>query len=105
MALSMAANIKIVEVHPGAAIGTRIGADHLEHALQYKKNDLSRNVIYKWFPTVGLHQIPTTVTENSHRMDACAAALAAWHWADPTKQPIWQWNENTTSEHPFELCC
>ena len=29
--------IQIVEVHPGAAIGTRIGPDKIEHALHYKK--------------------------------------------------------------------
>ncbi len=40
--------VKIVEVHPGAAIGTRIGPAHLYHALHYKKEIQSRYVIFDW---------------------------------------------------------
>ncbi|RXI96535.1 DUF429 domain-containing protein [Anaerobacillus alkaliphilus] len=99
-----ASNIRIVEVHPGAAIGTRIGIENISHALHYKKELSSRQVVFEWFSTVGLDGIPAMVSENSHRIDACAAALAAWHWADPNKQPTWVWTE-TSPPHPFDVCC
>ncbi len=96
--------IRIVEVHPGAAIGTRIGKEGLYHALHYKKEIESSKAILEWFETVGLHGIPIEISETSHQIDACAAALAAWHWANPTKQPAWHWDV-TSDEHPFEVCC
>lgn len=37
MAMDSFEKIQLVEVHPGAAIGTRIGNDQLHHALFYKK--------------------------------------------------------------------
>ena len=97
-------NIQIVEVHPGAAIGTRIGTDKIEHALQYKKELDSRKIIFDWYKSVGLMGIPSEVVQTSHAIDSCAAALASWHWGDATKQPTWHWKERTT-EHPFEFCC
>ena len=42
-------DIKIVEVHPGAAIGTRIGSTGLPHVLQYKKDQQARLAIFTWF--------------------------------------------------------
>ncbi|WP_394232204.1 DUF429 domain-containing protein [Niallia oryzisoli] len=99
-----AKQIKLVEVHPGAAIGTRIEPDLLSHALNYKKNIQSRYVIFDWFHTVGLKNLPDILTETSHQIDACAAALAAWHWGHPAKRPVWRW-EHVTPAHPFEVCC
>ena len=97
-------DIKIVEVHPGAAIGTRIGSSGLPHVLQYKKDRKSRLEIFTWFKKIGLKNLPEEITESTHMMDATAAALAAWHWADPTKQPTWHW-KTISSQHPFEFCC
>ncbi|MBB6445304.1 DUF429 domain-containing protein [Bacillus benzoevorans] len=98
--------VRIVEVHPGAAIGTRIGPENLYHARNYKKEEAqpSRNVIFNWLQTVGLQGLPQEISGTSHQIDSCAAALAAWHWADPDKQPAWLWSE-TSPEHPFEFCC
>lgn len=96
--------IRLVEVHPGAAIGSRIGTEGLDHALHYKKDLESRKVIFEWFETIGFAGLQYEIHLISHQIDACAAALAAWHWADPTKQPKWFWNE-TSPEHPFEFCC
>ncbi|KAA9023601.1 DUF429 domain-containing protein [Niallia endozanthoxylica] len=96
--------IKIVEVHPGAAIGTRIGPSYLYHALHYKKEIHSRYVILDWFQSVGLKNLPIDIADNTHQMDACAAALAAWHWGDSAKTPVWHW-DGVTSAHPFEICC
>jgi uncharacterized protein len=104
MQLEHAENIRIVEVHPGAAIGTRIGSKELYHALQYKKEIASRMVIFDWFQIIGMRDIPNEFVETSHLIDSCGAVLAAWHWCDETKQPTWHWKEKT-DEHPFEFCC
>jgi uncharacterized protein len=96
--------IRIVEVHPGAAIGTRIGHSGLPHALQYKKEEMSRSAIFSWFQTIGLKSLPEEIINSTHMIDGSAAALAAWHWADSTKQPLWHW-KTISSEHPFEFCC
>ena len=97
-------HIRMVEVHPGAAIGTRIGPDKIEYALHYKKELNSRKAVYDWFKVAGLMEIPMEFIQTSHSIDSCACALAAWHWSDETKQPTWHWKEKT-SEHPFEFCC
>jgi uncharacterized protein len=96
--------IKIVEVHPGAAIGTRIGSSKLPHVLQYKKERQSRAAIFTWFESMGLNKLPEEIIDSTHKMDSCAAALAAWHWTDPTKHPTWHW-KTISSQHPFEFCC
>ncbi|MGJ7923075.1 DUF429 domain-containing protein [Neobacillus sp. LXY-4] len=104
MAMNLNNDIRIVEVHPGAAIGTRIGTDGLKHALSYKKELESSKAVLNWLETIGLKGLPNEIYESTHQIDSCAAALAAWYWADPTKQPTWQW-ETTSAEHPFELSC
>jgi predicted nuclease with RNAse H fold len=96
--------IRLVEVHPGAAIGVRLGTEDLYHALHYKKELESSKVIFDWFNTIGLSGLPNEIPFISHQIDACAAALAAWYWADPAKQPKWLWNK-TSPVHPFEYCC
>ena len=96
--------ISIVEVHPGAAIGTRMSSSGLAHVLQYKKDRQSRVAIFTWFEKIGLKNLPEETIESTHMMDASAAALAAWHWADSTKQPTWHW-KTTSSQHPYEFCC
>jgi predicted nuclease with RNAse H fold len=103
-AMKLLHQARLVEVHPGAAIGTRIGPEALHHALQYKKEAESRMAIFEWFQTIGFIGLPAEIPLVSHQIDACAAALAAWHWADPTKQPMWHWS-TISSEHPFEFCC
>lgn len=97
-------SIRIVEVHPGAAIGTRIEYAKIQHALLYKKELQSRKVILEWLRTKKLLNLPDQLVDTSHEIDACAAALAAWHWIDETKQPAWCWSE-TSEEHPYEFCC
>jgi predicted nuclease with RNAse H fold len=96
--------VRIVEVHPGAAIGTRIGTKAIYHALHYKKEIESRKYILQWFQTIGLIGLPEDIFDRSHQIDSCAAALAAWHWADPAKTSTWYWKA-ISSEHPFEFCC
>lgn len=98
--------LRIVEVHPGAAIGTRIGADHLHDVLHYKKvaGQAARNQLFSWLQTMGVEGIPQELSLTSHGIDSCAAALAAWHWAAEDKEPTWQW-ETVSPEHPFPFCC
>ncbi|TXC89326.1 DUF429 domain-containing protein [Metabacillus litoralis] len=97
-------SIRIVEVHPGAAIGTRIESTKIQHALLYKKELQSRKVILEWLRTKKLVNLPDQLVDTSHEIDACAAALAAWYWIDETKKPTWCWSE-TSQEHPYEFCC
>ena len=104
MSMNLADKIKIVEVHPGAAIGTRIDKERFVHAREYKKELNSRKEIFEWFNEIGIKGIPTEFSETTHQIDACAAALAAWYWVDPTKKPVWHW-EKITPNHPFEFCC
>jgi predicted nuclease with RNAse H fold len=104
MAIPSKNKIRIVEVHPGAAIGTRIGQDRVYHALHYKKEAASGKAILEWFETVGIHGLPLQQFEHSHQIDACAAALAVWHWTDITKKSKWHWDK-TSEEHPFEVYC
>lgn len=104
IALDMIGKIQFAEVHPGAAIGTRIGEENLIHALHYKKELESRQYIAEWFQTIGVHGLPDEISNTSHQIDSCAAALAAWHWVDPAKNSPWQWSA-TSPEHPFEFCC
>lgn len=104
MSMNLADKIKIVEVHPGAAIGTRIDKERFVHAREYKKDLNSCKVILEWYNEIGLKGIPTEFSETTHQIDACAAAIAAWYWVDPKKQPVWHW-EKTTPNHPFEFCC
>jgi len=51
-----------------------------------------------------LKNLPEEIIDSTHMMDATAAALAVWHWADSTKAPTWQW-KTISSQHPFEFCC
>lgn len=97
-------NVRLVEAHPGAAIGTRIGSNSLHHALHYKKEAESRKAIFEWLQTIGFAGLPESISLVSHQIDACAAALATWHWADQTKHPMWNWSI-ISPEHPFEFCC
>ncbi|APH06423.1 DUF429 domain-containing protein [Bacillus weihaiensis] len=96
--------IEIVEVHPGAAIGTRIDPAYLKDVLMYKRERTSREVMFHALVEMGLVHLPMELVESSHRIDSCAAALAAWHWVDENKQPVWCWNK-TCDRHPYECCC
>ncbi|WNF35895.1 hypothetical protein RJD24_15760 [Bacillaceae bacterium IKA-2] len=57
-----------------------------------------------WLQTLGITGLQEDLLESTHTIDACAAALAAWHWGDKSKQPEWHW-DLTTASHPYELCC
>lgn len=59
--MEQAKKIKIVEVHPGGSIGTRLGENLLPHARTYKKELDSSKAIYHWFQSVGLMGLPEDI--------------------------------------------
>lgn len=94
--------ISIVEVHPGAVIGSRLSWENFENVLLYKQNVNARAFIKFWFQEQNLGQLPDFIEKESHFIDACAAALGAWHykelkpkWLFPAELPL----------HPFDYCC
>ncbi|MBV7507688.1 DUF429 domain-containing protein [Bacillus sp. sid0103] len=96
--------ISIVEVHPGAVIGSRLTRCDLENVLSYKQSLSSRTWIRDWLGEQNLIQLPVFIDEESHLIDACAAALGAWHWKDPSFQPKWSFPANPPL-HPYSYCC
>lgn len=96
--------ISIVEVHPGAVIGSRLSAKEMDYVLTYKQDIEMRKVLLSWLEQQQLIGIPETVDEQSHSIDACAAALGAWHWKDPAFTPKWRYTANPPL-HPFDYCC
>jgi predicted nuclease with RNAse H fold len=97
-------SISIVEVHPGAVIGSRLFQNDIEYVLSYKKNLLARSFIRNWLGKQKLTQIPILIEEESHSIDACAAALGAWHWKDHSLKPKWLFPANPPL-HPYDYCC
>ncbi|MDF2791751.1 MAG: hypothetical protein K0S80_4853 [Neobacillus sp.] len=96
--------ISIVEVHPGAVIGSRISQKDLGHVLSYKQEITSRIFIKKWLGEQQLIELPAFIEEESHTIDACAAALGAWHWKDPLFATKWLLPANPPL-HPYDYCC
>lgn len=97
-------SISIVEVHPGAVIGSRISRSHLDYVLSYKQDLAARRFIRKWLGEQKLTNLPVLIEEESHSIDACAAALGAWHWRDTQHQPKWILPANRPL-HPYDYCC
>jgi len=96
--------ISIVEVHPGAVIGSRLSPMELDYVLAYKKDLEARKILLKWLGKQKLIGIPETVAEQSHSIDACAAALGAWHWKNSELTPKWSYPAKPPL-HPFDFCC
>ena len=98
--------IYIVEVHPGAVIGSRLPQEGLEYVLNYKQeqNEAARSFLRNWMSEHHLTELPEFIDKESHLIDACAAALGAWHWKDPAYQPRWLLPANPPL-HPYDFCC
>jgi uncharacterized protein len=94
----------IVEVHPGAVIGSRLLSGDLEYVLTYKQNQIARAFLRDWMRDQTLMGLPKFIEEESHMIDACAAALGAWHWKDPAFKPKWLLPANPPL-HPYDYCC
>lgn len=96
--------ISIIEVHPGAVIGSRLSQDDIKYVLSYKQNLSARMFIWKWLGQQNLTELPILLGEQSHSIDACAAALGAWHWKEPSLKPKWIFPANPPL-HPYDFCC
>lgn len=90
----------VVEVHPGAAIGSRM--PDVANALMYKREEDSRVAVVDWLQAFGLSGLPDELHMETHTVDACAAALAAWCYEKGTSTWIW---DDVSDAHPFVLCC
>lgn len=100
--LSTPYEIHLVEVHPGAALGARM--ENIDDVLYYKQDHSIRKRIRTWFDSQQMLGVPERMAEESHTIDACAAALAAWHWQDPDHEPAWLFRA-CPPLHPYEFCC
>lgn len=96
--------VSIVEVHPGAVMGSRVFPQELPFVLTYKQEIAARNFLLNWLTQQGLKGIPALIANETHSIDACAAALGAWHWMDPAYFPKWVFPADPPL-HPFEYCC
>ncbi|GAB3804524.1 DUF429 domain-containing protein [Virgibacillus kimchii] len=96
--------ISLVEVHPGAVIGSRLTVLEKDYVLSYKQNPEVRKLLLGWFEQQQLIGIPETAAEKSHTIDACAAALGAWHWGDEVFTPKWVYAAKPPL-HPYDFCC
>jgi uncharacterized protein len=96
--------ISIVEVHPGAVIGSRLSPKELDYVLTYKKDLEARKVLLKWLEQQHLIGILENAAERCHSIDACSAALGAWHWKNSAFTPKWRYPAQPPL-HPFDYCC
>ncbi|WP_164219986.1 DUF429 domain-containing protein [Virgibacillus sp. YIM 98842] len=96
--------VSIVEVHPGAVIGSRLSSIEMNDVLTYKQDLQVRKALLPWFEQQQLIGIPDTAAEQTHAIDACAAALGAWHWGDHTCTPKWRYAAKPPL-HPYDFCC
>ncbi|WP_227394835.1 DUF429 domain-containing protein [Jeotgalibacillus aurantiacus] len=99
-ALDTSDRLTILEVHPGAAIGLRLDEDKKELALRYKREPDVRTDIVDALRQWGLGGL-LEMTET-HEIDACGAALAAWKYTQG--EAVWCWDKKSAA-HPFRLCC
>ncbi len=92
--------VRIVEVHPGAAMLLR-GAPPLDVAA-FKKSEAARLRLVDWLRTAALTGLPRMQPLSDHFVAACAASLAAWQWA--MGRPVWC-AEAQPPEHPYDFAC
>lgn len=96
-------DIQVVEVHPGAAVLTRV--DDADHFLSYKKDRSIRKEVLDWLRDhMNMLDIPEESLEHVHTLDACGAALAAWGWNDSKLVSPWSYHAEPPL-HPYDFCC
>ena len=92
--------IRIVEVHPGAAMALR-GAP-VRDVLEYRSSRQSRMNLLKWLNSRGLRNLPVEEPGRNHDVAASAAALAAWQWH--CNQCVWLFPA-APPHHPYDFAC
>lgn len=93
-------NLRIVEVHPGAALALRDAP--IEHVRDMRHSASSRRILMEWLATQGLAALAAPEDCPSHFVAACAAALAAWDWARGKSRWL---HRATLPLHPFDFAC
>ncbi len=93
-------DLRIVEVHPGAAMLLR---DAPRRQLTSMKRELSARLdVLRWLQTQGLQDVPGADDPADHFVMACAAALAAWKWEGG--KPAWRFPASPP-DHPYDFAC
>jgi predicted nuclease with RNAse H fold len=95
-----ARNIRIAEVHPGAAMALR-GAS-LQDVVEFKRSVSARKRLFSWLVKEGLYGADEISEETDHTLAACAAALAAWKWH--AGKAAWM-EPAAPPHHPFDYVC
>ena len=91
--------IRIVEVHPGAAMALR-GAS-VDDVRTFKTDPSSRGRLASWLSTQGVTGLPGEPATD-HELAACACALAAWQWS--LGSPAWL-AEAHGPLSPYDFAC
>jgi len=91
---------EIVEVHPGAAMALR-GAP-IADLRAYKMDPAAQQRLLGWLKRQGLDFKDMYKPLDSHHVDACAAALAAWKWHKG--DAVWV-EPASPPHHPFDYAC
>lgn len=92
--------IEIVEVHPGACMLLRDAP--AEDVKKFKHDPVARVNLCRWLGTQGLNGLPSGDGLTDHYVAACAAALAAWGWANGS--PVWR-SPARPPERPYDFAC
>ncbi len=93
-------DLRVVEVHPGAALLLR-GAP-IGDLRAVKRVLASRLHLLDWLEAQGLRDLPRPPDTPDHFVMACAAALAAWDWA--RRRPAWRFPARPPF-HPYDFAC
>jgi uncharacterized protein len=90
--------IRIVEVHPGAALLLR-GA-RTDDARGFKRDSRARVRLLEWLGAQGLNGLDPLLASSDHLVAACAGALATWDWSQSRSPWIAPADPPT---HPFDF--
>ncbi|MGD0623474.1 MAG: DUF429 domain-containing protein [Thermodesulfobacteriota bacterium] len=92
--------IKIVEVHPSAAMVLRGAVP--EQVRMFPKSHESRSQLRQWLSTRGLKGLEFLQDLSEHAVAACACALGAWKWH--TDESVWI-QKAAPPHHPYDFAC
>ena len=96
--VSNAERIRIVEVHPGAALLLRKAP--VDDVKQIKKSRLARLRLLNWLGGGGMIGLVESLATSDHVVAACAGALATWDWG--RDRPPWI-APAAPPAHPFDF--
>lgn len=92
--------VRIVEVHPGAALALR-GAP-INAVMQFRHDIDARKQLLLWLEAQGLDGVADIPLCTDHYVAACAAALAAWKWH--REETVWC-ERARPPHHPYDFAC